>query len=167
MRTSVSSLQIELDFFATAPVIAGVERSAPFTPQVLPSSFRWAEQPAFETASPRMKIADNMAALRLLKYLDDVKRPATSEEQGVLARYNGWGGLSLVFEQDPREWRTEAEELKTLLTPEEYSSARASVNTAFFTPWAITRVIYQALERFGFRGGKACPIRNWMRLPTV
>ncbi len=155
MRTSVSSLQIELDFFATAPVIAGVEKSAPFTPQVLPSSFRWAEQPAFETASPRMKIADNMAALRLLKYLDDVKRPATSEEQGVLARYNGWGGLSLVFEPDPRDWKTEAEELKTLLTPEEYRSVRATVNTAFFTPWAITRVIYQALERFGIRGGKA------------
>jgi len=154
MRTSVSSLQIELDLFATAPVIAGVERSAPFTPQVLPSSFRWAEQPAFETASPRMKIADNMAALRLLKYLDDVKRPATSEEQGVLARYNGWGGLSLVFEPDPRDWKTEAEELKTLLTPDEYRSVRATVNTAFFTPWAITRVIYQALERFGFRGGK-------------
>ena len=81
-----------------------------------------------------MKIVDNMAALRLLKYLDEVKRPATSEEQGVLALYNDWGGLSLVFEPNPREWKTEAEELKTLLTPDEYRSVRATVNTAFFTP---------------------------------
>ncbi len=94
-----------------------------------------------------------MAALRLLKHLEDAKCPATSEEQGVLARYNGWGGLSLVFEPNPRDWKPEAEELKTLLTPKEYSSARATVNTAFFTPWTIARVIYQALERFGFRGG--------------
>jgi hypothetical protein len=78
-----------------------------------------------------MKLVDNMAALRLLKYLDEVKRPAPSEEQGVLARYNGWGGLALAFEPNPRDWKPEAEELKTLLTPEEYRSARATVNTAF------------------------------------
>ncbi len=126
-----------------------------FTPRIVPSNFRWSEEPGFEDAAPRMKLVDNMAALRLLKYLQEAKRPATAEEQFVLARYNGWGGLSLAFEPNPREWKPEAEELKTLLTAEEYTSARASVTTAFYTPWTLAWAMYQALERLGFRGGKA------------
>ena len=112
-------------------------------------------EPEFEQAKPRMKLADNMAALRLLKYLKEAKLPATSEEQGILARYNGWGGLSLVFEPNPRDWQAEAVELKTLLTADEYRSARATVNTAFYTPWALARTLFHALERLGFNGGKA------------
>ena len=156
MRTStVSSLQTELDFFALAPVMAFVPSPAPFTPHVLPSSFRWPQEPSFESASPRIKLADNLTSLRLLKRLESEGRPATTDEQGILARYNGWGGLSLVFEANPRDWKSEAQELKTLLTPEEYRSARATVTSAFFTPWFIARAIYQALEQLGFRGGKA------------
>ena len=112
-------------------------------------------EPEFESAAPRTKLADNLAALRLLKYLDEAKLPATAEEQGVLARYNGWGGLSLVFETNPRDWKAEAEELKALLTEAEYRSARATVNTAFFTPWVVASTVYQALERLGFNEGKA------------
>ena len=112
-------------------------------------------EPEFESATPRIKLADNLAALRLLKYLEEVKLPATAEEQRVLARYNGWGGLSLVFEPNPRDWKAEAEELKALLTEAEYRSARATVNSAFFTPWVVARTVYQALNQLGFKGGKA------------
>jgi hypothetical protein len=156
MRNSaISPLQIELDFFAVTPVLTVLPQPTLFTPRVVPSSFRWLNEPEFEASSPRMKLADNMAALRLLKRLQSDGSPATPDEQGVLARYNGWGGLALVFEANPREWKADAEELKTLLTVEDYRSARATVNTAFFTPWSIARSIYQALERFGFKGGKA------------
>ena len=154
-KSSVSTLQIELDFFAVAPVLSVVQPPVAFMPQVVPSSYRWSREPEFEAASPRTKLADNMAALRLLKQLESEGRSVTAEEQGILARYNGWGGLSLVFEPNPRDWKPEAEELKLLLSPEEYTSARATVNTAFFTPWAVARAIYQALDRLGFHGGKA------------
>jgi len=155
MRTSsVSTLQIELDFFAVAPVVAVVPGPAPFTPRVIPSSFRWLEEPEFESALPRIKLADNMAALRLLKRLQADGRSASTAEQAVLARYNGWGGLSLVFEPNPRNWQAEAQELKSLLAPEEFTSARATVTTAFYTPWFVVKAIYSALERMGFNGGK-------------
>lgn len=158
MRTAtVSTLQIEFDLFAVSPLatLPALSTPVPFTPRILPSSFRWSEEPGFENASPRQKMVDNMAALRLLKSLEAEKRPATAEEQSILAQYNGWGGLALVFEPNPRDHKREAEELKTLLTPQEYSSARASVNTSFYTPWTITRVMYQALERLGVTCGKA------------
>jgi hypothetical protein len=158
MRTAtVSNLQIEFDLFALPPVtnVPAVPVPALFIPRIVPSNFRWPIEPEFENATPRMKLSDNMTALRLLKSLEHAKLPATAHEQSVLARYNGWGGLSLIFEPNPRDWKTEAEELKTLLTSEEYRSARATVNTSFYTPWIVARTLYQALERFGLNGGKA------------
>jgi len=138
-----------------APVVVGLPPKVPFTPRIVPTGNRWPQEPDFEVASPRMKLTDNLAALRLLKRLESEGCPATPNEQAILARYNGWGGLSLVFEPNPRNWKAEAEELHTLLSPEEYQSARATVNTAFFTPWFVARAIYQALDRIGFQGGKA------------
>jgi len=152
----VSKLQIEFDLFAPAPV-----RVVPALPVLvfppaptIPGNFRWPAEPEFERATARIKLADNLAALRLLQQLATSQHPATTDEQAVLARYNGWGGLALVFESNPRAWKAEAEELKTLLTDEAYRSARATVNTAFYTPWAVTQAIYQALSRLGFTQGR-------------
>ena len=138
MRTAtVSKLQIEFDLFALPlPAISPViPVPAMYIPRLVPSSFRWPMEPEFESATPRMKLADNLAALRLLKYLEGAKLPATAEEQAVLARYNGWGGLSLVFEPNPRDWKAEAEELKALLTEAEYRSAMPLRKIPPPSPW--------------------------------
>jgi hypothetical protein len=151
----VSKLQIEFDLFATpARVVPALPVLVSPPATIAPGNFRWSAEPEFERATARIKLADNLAALRVLKQLATSQRPATTNEQAVLARYNGWGGLALVFEPNPRAWKIEAEELKTLLTDEEYRSARATVNTAFYTPWTITKAIFQALERFGFSSGR-------------
>ena len=71
-----------------------------------------------------------------------------------MARYNGWGGLSLVFEPNPRNWQAEAQELRSLLVNEAFASAQATVTTAFYTPWFVVKAIYSTLERIGFIGGK-------------
>ena len=95
----------------------------------------------------------NMEAIKLLKEIEKEGRLATREEQEVLARYVGWGGLSQAFDPKNENWSKEHEELKELLSEQEYASARASVNTAFYTSPVITSCINQALVNFGFRGG--------------
>lgn len=153
----ISKLQIEFDLFA-APLPSVVPPLAlPDAPRarVISTGFRWDVEPQFERAPVRVKLADNLTALRLLKELVNTQRRATANEQATLARYNGWGGLALVFETNPRNWQAEAEELKTLLTAEEYRSAQATVNTAFYTPWSVTKAMFQALERLGLTGGRA------------
>ena len=157
MQTS-SQLQIEFDLFGrTASLITSDPPSPmqkPIPPAFFPTNFQWQEAPAFEQATPVIKLADNLAALRLLKQLGKKSSPATPEEQTILARYNGWGGLALVFEPNPKSWRAEADELKALLTTEEYQAAQSTVNTAFYTPWFITQVMYQGLARLGVTKGR-------------
>jgi hypothetical protein len=99
-------------------------------------------------------LADNLPAIRLLRQLRQEDRQAVQGEQETLASYNGWGGLALVFEPNPREWRGESEELKTLFTATEYSSAQASVTSAFYTPSPLCQAMYQALARMGYAGGR-------------
>jgi len=153
-----SKNQIEFDFFAPPSVAAVIPAlpslSVPVTSSVIsPVHFRWGSEPEFERAAPRAKLGDNLAALRLLQQLEKEQRPAIAGEQAILARYNGWGGLALVFEPNPRQWKAEAKELQTMLPEDAYRAAQASVNTAFYTPWAVTLAVYQALERLGFKGG--------------
>lgn len=124
-------------------------------PVISPVNFRWLTEPEFETATPRTKLADNLSALRLSQKLETEHRPATAEEQVILARYNGWGGLSLVFEVNPRQWKAQALELKSVLSAEEYRTAQATVNTAFYTPWSVVKAMYAGLERLGFKDGTA------------
>jgi len=147
-----SKNQIEFDFFAppSAPLVV----AAPVTVVTL-ENFRWPTEPKFERATARAKLADNLAALRLLQALEKEQRSATADDQMVLARYNGWGGLSLVFEANTRQWKTEANELKSLLNADEYRAAQATVNTAFYTPWAVVQSMYQGLARIGFKSGTA------------
>lgn len=98
---------------------------------------------------------DNFAAIRLLKQLEAENRTATVEEQRTLAKYVGWGGLKGVFDAKNKTYTREFQELRELLTPEEYEAARRSVLDAHYTsPTVIQRGVYAALKRFGFTGGK-------------
>ncbi|WP_408626144.1 helicase-related protein [Anaerocolumna cellulosilytica] len=95
----------------------------------------------------------NVAAIRLLKQLEEHHKLANKEEQIVLSKYVGWGGLAAAFDERNSSWTNEYAELKELLTEEEYKSARASTTTAFYTPPEIIKGIYQAFKQFGFHGG--------------
>ena len=103
----------------------------------------------------KTKYKDNVAAIRLLKQLEAENRLATPEEQKVLARYVGWGGLSPVFSygRDPA-WESEKAEIKELLTDEEYGAARESTLNAHYTSPEVIKGVWKILERLGFKGGK-------------
>ena len=95
----------------------------------------------------------NMEAIRLLKQIENEGRLATAEEQLTLSYYVGWGGIASAFDERNQQWSKEYEELKELLTEEEYRAARATVNNAFYTSPEIASCMYQALLNLGFRGG--------------
>ena len=95
----------------------------------------------------------NIDAIRTLKQIESENRLATLEEQKVLSKFVGWGGLSQAFDENNAGWSKEYAELKDLLSDEEYSAARATVNNAFYTSPEIAMCINSALVQFGFRGG--------------
>ena len=99
------------------------------------------------------KFAANVAAIQTLKAVEQRGTPATEAEQDVLAGYLGWGGLTDAFDPGKDNWHTEYEQLKVLLTEDEYTAARESTLTAFYTPPAVIHAIYRALERIGCMGG--------------
>ena len=99
------------------------------------------------------KYQANVAAIKLLKYLEETTGQATPEQQEVLSRYVGWGGLADAFDSDKSAWAAEYSELKELLTPEEYAAARASTLNAHYTSPTVIRAIYEAVEKMGFRTG--------------
>ena len=101
----------------------------------------------------KSKFKANSEAIRTLKMIEKENRPATPEEQVILSRYVGWGGLSAAFDSKNEQWSAEYSELKSLLTDEEYNAARASVLDSFYTPPFIIESIYLALENMGFHGG--------------
>lgn len=105
------------------------------------------------SGGPKARFQDNIAALRLLQYLDADGQQASPEQQQVLARYVGWGGLSDAFDGKKAEWAGEYKTLKELLPAQEYEAARASTLTSFYTPPEIIRTMYETLERFGLKGG--------------
>lgn len=118
----------------------------------------------------KAKFKANIAAIQTLKQLEAENRPATSEEQEVMSRYVGWGGLAAAFDEHNSSWTDEYVQLKELLTDEEYSSARASTLDSFYTSPVIIDGIYEALDKFGFNGGNilepACGVGNFIgRLP--
>ena len=95
----------------------------------------------------------NVDAIKTLKQIEQEGRLATREEQKILSKYVGWGGLSQAFDERNASWEKEYSELKELLTEDEYAAARASVNNAFYTSPEIAMCINSALVQFGFRGG--------------
>lgn len=102
----------------------------------------------------KTRCQNNIAAIRLLKQIEREKRSATPDEQQILAKYIGWGGLANAFDSSKTDWSKEYAELKTLLTPEEYSSARSSTLNAHYISYTIISSIYSALDNMGFKGGK-------------
>ena len=123
------------------------------------------------TGGQKTHYKDNVQAITLLKKLEAEHRWATPEEQSTLSRYVGWGGISQAFDSRNESWSKEYQELKQLLSPEEYEAARASTLTAFYTPPAVIRAIHTALANFGFNGGNisepSCGIgRFFGHLPT-
>lgn len=99
--------------------------------------------------TPKEKVRRNIDAIKLLKKLEDKNRLANKEEQEILASYVGWGGLPDVFDESKDNWREEYNELKEILTDEEYKSARASTLTAFYTPPVVINAIYDTLKSMG------------------
>lgn len=112
------------------------------------------------------KFRANIAAIQMLKKCEEEGRLATPDEQEWLAKYVGWGGLSDAFDETKSAWAMEYLELKTVLTDEEYSAARQSTLTAFYTPPVVIRAIYQALEGMGLKTGNilepSCAVGNFI-----
>ena len=106
-----------------------------------------------EKAGPKTRYQWNIDAIRTLKQIEAENRLATPEEQKILSKFVGWGGLSRAFDENNESWSKEYKELKELLSDEEYAAARATVNNAFYTSPEIASCINSALMQFGFRGG--------------
>jgi hypothetical protein len=105
--------------------------------------------------SLKQKFRDNIAAIQLVRQLQLQNRSATADEKRILVKYVGWGGIPQVFALPlPAEWRSEGEELKALLTPAEYQTAKASTLNAHYTSPDVISAIYYAVRRFGFEGGR-------------
>ena len=117
---------------------------------------------------PKAKYKANMEAIHLLQTLEKEERLATPEEQEILSRYVGWGGIPQVFEENNSSWANEYLELKNTLSPEEYSAARASTLNAFYTSPTVIRSMYEALENMGLKQGNilepSCGVGNFMGL---
>lgn len=115
--------------------------------------------------TPRQKVSRNIEAIKLLNKLEEENRLANKEEQEILSQYVGWGGLPDVFDENKTNWSEEYKELKELLTDEEYSQARASTLTSFYTPPIVIKSIYQALENMGLQEANilepSCGIGNF------
>ena len=117
---------------------------------------------------PKSKYKANMEAIHLLQTLEKEERLAAPEEQEILSRYVGWGGIPQAFEESNSSWADEYLELKNTLSPEEYSAARASTLNAFYTSPTVIRSMYEALENMGLKQGNilepSCGVGNFMGL---
>ena len=116
----------------------------------------------------KTKFKNNVAAIRTLKEIEFDDRLATTEEQEILSRYVGWGGLSQAFDENNEQWADEFDELYGLLSPEEYEAAKATTLNAHYTSPTVIKAIYQAVENMGFRTGNvlepSCGIGNFFGL---
>ena len=119
----------------------------------------------------KTKFKNNLLAIQTLKQIESEDRTATSEEQKILSKYVGWGGLAQAFDSENAQWSKEFAQLSDALTPEEYEAARKSVLDSFFTSPAIIDGIYEALDKFGFNGGNllepSCGVGNFIgKMPS-
>ena len=106
-----------------------------------------------EEVNKKERFHRNYAAITVLKRCQEENRFATPDEQKILSRYVGWGGIPEAFDERASAWHTEYAMLKNILTPEEYDSARESTLTAFYTPPTVIKAVYKAMEQMGFREG--------------
>ena len=119
-----------------------------------------------EEVNKKERFHRNYAAIKVLKDCQNENRFATLDEQKILSRYVGWGGIPEAFDERAGAWHTEYAMLKNILTPEEYASARESTLTAFYTPPEVSTAIYKVLEQMGFQEGNllepSCGIGNFI-----
>ena len=120
--------------------------------------------------TPREKFKRNIEAIKILKKCEQEDRYATLEEQEILSKYVGWGGLQQAFDENDSSWLKEYDELKELLTDDEYKSARASTLTAFYTPPVVIKAIYRILQNMGLKEANilepSCRYRQFYRNVT-
>ena len=150
---------IVLDLSASAS-----EQREPAPEQPAAENFRIADEHLGE-GSAKAKFSANIEAISVLKMVESEHRPASPQEQEVLSRYVGWGGLPQAFDERNEAWRSEYSALKSLLTQEEYEAARASTLNAHYTSPLVIRAIYAAVEQLGFRSGNvlepSCGVGNF------
>ena len=119
-----------------------------------------------EEVNKKERFHRNYAAIKVLRDCQNENRFATPDEQKILSRYVGWGGIPEAFDERAGAWHTEYAMLKNILTPEEYASARESTLTAFYTPPEVSTAIYKVLEQMGFQEGNllepSCGIGNFI-----
>ena len=119
----------------------------------------------------KTKFKNNLLAIQTLKQIENEDRTATPEEQEILSKYVGWGGLAQAFDSENEQWSKEFAQLSDALSPKEYEDARKSVLDSFFTSPAIIDGIYEALDKFGFNGGNllepSCGVGNFLgKMPS-
>ena len=136
-----------------APKIETADRAYAAQKPTPPENYRFPDNFAYPTG-PKAKYTANVTAIKTLKQIESEHRHATAEEQDILAHYSGWGGIADAFDSTKENWSREYAELKDLLTDKEYSAARESTLTAFYTEPYIIKSIYAALENMGFTGGE-------------
>ena len=141
----------ESDWYRTA-LPPEEKTEAPAVPVTDRHNFRITND-AIGVGGAKEKFRNNMAAINLLHELEIENRLATPEEQEVLSRYVGWGGLSMAFDEHNAAWAEEFKELYASLSPEEYRAAMESTLTAFYTPPVVIKAMYDALDRLGFSQG--------------
>lgn len=132
------------------------ETDEPQVTQSIPSytiNYRYDENDLIGTGGAKTKFKKNIDAIKTLKKIESENRLATADEQHILAKYAGWGGIPQAFDAKLSGWEKEYSELKGLLEDDEYAAARSSVNTSHYTNKPIIDGIYQALNQFGFNGG--------------
>mgnify|MGYP000800907728 FL=1 len=136
-----------------APKIETADRAYAAQKPTPPENYRFPDNFAYPTG-PKAKYTANVTAIKTLKQIESEHRHATAEEQDILAHYSGWGGIADAFDSTKEKWSREYAELKDLLTDKEYTAARESTLTAFYTEPYIIKSIYAALENMGFTGGE-------------
>ena len=149
------------------PLDSGAETEQPAQPKQEPMNFRITDDD-LGAGGAKTKFKANIEAIRLLQTLDAEQRQATAEEQEVLSRYVGWGGIPQAFDEKNADWVKECAELKSLLPADEYSEARASTLNAFYTSPTVIKAMYEALSNMGLSKGNvlepSCGVGNFMGL---
>ena len=149
------------------PLDSGAETEQPVQPKQEPMNFSITDDD-LGAGGAKTKFKANIEAIRLLQTLDAEQRQATAEEQEVLSRYVGWGGIPQAFDEKNADWAKEYAELKSLLPADEYSEARASTLNAFYTSPTVIKAMYEALGNMGLSKGNvlepSCGVGNFMGL---
>jgi N12 class adenine-specific DNA methylase/predicted RNA methylase len=145
--------QVEVVRERSAQLDAAIEVEPPMPPAAA-TDYRITDADQLGQGGPKVKFRDNVAALRLLQQLQTAKRAAGIDEQRVLVKYVGWGGIPQAFDHRNTEWKAEFQELASVLSKDEYEAARRSTQDAHYTPAPVINAIYSGLSGMGFGGGR-------------